>query len=260
MSDLPVNSKESSVELEERLCLIEGALKLDERIKSLEETLISKDKTATANPWWRDSKTVTILGALLAAVIPLVTAIDGILKNARESQRALVEQQDKIRQTYLDRVLKPGITEIEQKRIFSLLAKLKSDSELQQWAQEEYGRATKELDALSQELASLEKHLEKQKEALDQLDTERHKKSSSPKNVKAPAPPRLQNLSREVAQSEQKVSELKQRKGETATPVKCECPSPPGGGIACPSNQRAICKVEDGRCTGQCLTLSEGNL
>src|SRR5947209_1184180 len=95
-------SDEGSGSLEDRLSLIQRSLEWDERLKTLEAALVSKKGGRLHGiPWWRDSKTVTILAALLAAIIPLVTAIDGLLKNTRESNRAVAEQQDKIRQIYL---------------------------------------------------------------------------------------------------------------------------------------------------------------
>jgi len=172
MAKSPPPSDEPSINVEERLSLIEDALKWDERLKSLEAVLVSKERALRATPWWRDSRTITILAAILAAVIPLVTAIDGILKNARESQRAIIEQRDKIRQTYLDRVLKPGVTEGEQQRIFSLLSKLKSDSEFQEWAKEEMNKATQKVDELNKEKIILEAQ---NKELLSQLNVEKQK-------------------------------------------------------------------------------------
>jgi len=142
MTDIPHQPDESSRELEARLSTLENILKLDERLKSLEATLATKGIAVNVVPWWKNGKTVVILGALVTSIIPLVTAINGILQNRGESQRLLIEQQDKIRQTYLDKVLKPGITGGEQQRIFSLLSRLKTDPELHEWARVEFAKAS----------------------------------------------------------------------------------------------------------------------
>lgn len=215
MDNSPANPNTPSLNLDERLSLIESALKWEGRLSSLETALTSKDKGALPTvPWWRDSKTITILGALIAAVIPLVTAIDGILKNARESQRAIIEHQDKIRQTYLDRVLKSGITEGEQQRIFSLLSRLKSDPEFQDWAKEEYSKAVQKVDELNKEKSSLEAT---NKELLSQLEAEKLRSSTLSGSQKNQANSRVRNLERQVIQAQRRVSELRERVGEPAS-------------------------------------------
>jgi hypothetical protein len=35
--------------------------------------------------------------------------------------------------------------------------------------------------------------------------------------------------------------------------AECDCPNPPGGKISCNPNQLAICRVKDGKVTGQCI-------
>src|SRR5258708_7606400 len=137
MTDLLHHPDESSSGLETRLSTLESIFKLDDRLKSIESTLTSKGIIANIVPWWRNGKTVVILGALLTATVPLVTAVNGIFQNRKDSQRLLIEQQDKIRQTYLDRVLKRGLTEGEQQHLFGLLSRLTRDPELQGWRLEE---------------------------------------------------------------------------------------------------------------------------
>jgi len=140
---------------EARLSMLESAFRLDERLKFIETTVIS-GATRNVVPWWKNGKTVVALGALITAIVPLVTAVNGILRNRNDSQRLLIEQQDRIRQTYLDRVLKPGLTEGEQGRIFGLLSRLKSDPELQDWASAELAKTVQKIEELRKEKSSLE--------------------------------------------------------------------------------------------------------
>jgi hypothetical protein len=59
-------------DLNSRLSNIEKAFHLHERIVALETGLFNKDITQGSRlPWWKDSKTITIIAALLAAVVPL---------------------------------------------------------------------------------------------------------------------------------------------------------------------------------------------
>lgn len=213
MPDAPPT--EDNNKLAQRITTLENVLKLEERLSSLEASLAERSLTSKARPsWWRDAKTVTILGALLAAVIPLVTAIDGILKNRGEAQKALIEQQDKIRQTYLDRVLKPGIAEDEQQRIFSLLLKLRNDPEFQEWAKEEHDRATAKISELIKEKLGLE---EQNKKLLTQLETEKLKSPKLTRQQDTLKSARVRRLESELVQANDRVSEIQRRIGEGAT-------------------------------------------
>jgi hypothetical protein len=194
-----------------RLSGIENALKLDDRIKSIEAALASKlDASGKTPPWWRNRTTVTVLGALIAAILPVVSAINGFWQNRRDYQRAVIEQQDKIRQTYLDRVLRTGISEGEQERIFGLLAKLKSDPELQEWAREQRDRATKEVEDLKERESNQEarnKELEGQIEKLSQ-------DAALAGQARARTGSELHRLQGALAEGQQRTSELRERVGE----------------------------------------------
>lgn len=212
MADPAPSSDKGPGDIQSRLSSIEAALQLDERLKTIEEKLSSRTQTKS-QPWWRNAKTITILGAFLAAILPAVTAIDGVLKNQRESQRLLLEQQDKIRQTYLDRVLKPGVTEGEQQRIFGLLVKLKSDPEFQEWAADEYNKTTKKLDDLIKEKRTLE---EENRKLSEQIKLEKGSLSAGTQSAQSKL--KIQKLESEALQKEREVANLRQRIGEQKTP------------------------------------------
>jgi hypothetical protein len=125
------------------------ALALDSRLQTLETAV--RERKPDNKPWWRDSKTVTIIGVLIAAVLPLLKFIDESFRSSREYRRQIVEQQEKIRQTYLDRVLKPGVTIYEQQKIFGLLAGLSLDPEMQKWAQTQLKETTDSIKASTKE-------------------------------------------------------------------------------------------------------------
>ena len=123
---------------EDRMSGLENAFALDSRLLKLEAEI--RERIPENRPWWRDAKTVTILGSLIAAVLPLLKFIDDYSRNSRENHRQVIEQQEKIRQTYLEKVLKPGASASERQRIFGLLKELSADPEMQKWAQKEFDR------------------------------------------------------------------------------------------------------------------------
>jgi hypothetical protein len=224
-------------DLESRLSNIEAAFNFEDRLKAIEAAV--KHRSTTAVPWWKDKKTVTILGGILATTISVVTAIDGILKNNRDSQRLLMEQQDKIRQTYLDRVLKVGVAEWEQERVFSLLVKLKSDPELQEWAKEQYENISQRIENLRKEKQSLE---ERNQELQNLFDTERQKSSALTGQKTRQATIKVQQLEGELRKSERELNELRQRIGGT---VNTSLPSPQ---ITSKSNEGGWDVVEESFC------------
>lgn len=259
MTDTPQRSDEPSSELEARLSTLENILKLDERLKSLEATLTSKGIAVNVVPWWKNGKTVVVLGALITAIIPLVTAINGILQNRGESQRLLIEQQDKIRQTYLDKVLKPGITEGEQQRIFSLLSRLKTDPELQEWARVEFAKTSEKIEELRKEKSSLE---EQNKSLEGQLASEREKNIQLAKQHSVSNTSTVRRLGSEVVQTKQKVANLQYRIGEPVSPSNGQtvtCTSPDGStSISITCRGGAICYARSADdAYGKCVDSSD---
>ncbi len=202
------------VPTETRLSKLEEALRINERLESLEKAFREKTGATQRLPWWRNSKTVTILAAMIAAVLPLLTFIDGSLKNTREAQRLLAEQQDKIRQNYLDRVLKPGITEAEQARLFNLLAKLKTDPEFQQWAQDELTAANQKVELLVKEKARIEAERQQILAALTDVGVQFDQDVTTQDLKKIQQNPTVKKLETDLADTQQRVTELKERVGE----------------------------------------------
>lgn len=175
---------------EERLAALEAALQLESRLQTIEAQI--KERTSPARPWWRDAKTVTILGALIAAVLPVVSLINNSFNSYRESQRLRLEQQEKIRQSYLDRVLKPGISEVERQRVFQLLSRFPSDPELERWAQEERKQTADTIADLKKERDDLERRLS------DNLNATRVNNVKSNRQVSSDAIKRGHNLDSKI--------------------------------------------------------------
>jgi len=70
---------------EERISALENVLKLDSRLQAL-ETAVKERTLDTTKPWWRDGKTVTILGGLIAAILPILSLINNSFGSYRESR------------------------------------------------------------------------------------------------------------------------------------------------------------------------------
>jgi hypothetical protein len=202
--------------LESRLVAIENALKFDERINNIQVLLEQRKSTISKPlPWWKNAKTITVLGALIAAVLPLMTAIDGLLKNARDSQRLLLEQQDKIRQTYLDRVLKPGMTEGEQARIFGLLIKLKNDKELQEWALDEYSRVNLKLGELYEKRQKIDEENSKLEEQRKMLMENPSTKTGEKNNLDQ----EVAHIQEIITKNEKELDNLRNRMGDNSDSI-----------------------------------------
>jgi hypothetical protein len=83
-------SSETTQRSEDRIAALEEALQLDSRLDALEARI--RDRASPVGPWWRDARTVTILGALIAAVLPVLSFINNAFTSYRESRRLFVEQ------------------------------------------------------------------------------------------------------------------------------------------------------------------------
>jgi hypothetical protein len=121
-----------------------------------------------ARPWWKSSATITTLTAIVAAVVPLTTAVRGwVQKNrelALESQKqanAIAMQRERqvedIRTSYLDRLKTPG----EHLRTLRFVIATTNDTRLRDWAVNEKKETEDELRKLDQEIRQAEEAAEK---------------------------------------------------------------------------------------------------
>jgi hypothetical protein len=99
--------------------------------------------------WWRDPTTITILAALLAAVPPITTAVQGWFQSRSQLELTRSKQAHEIRQKYLDRVL----SEAENRRVLQFLVAVEDDEKLKAWAQAEL-KSTEQRIKTKQELYS----------------------------------------------------------------------------------------------------------
>lgn len=127
-----------------------------------------------SNPWWRDASTIKILTAIVAAVIPITTFIQGCsqknreidLEVARHAQSVELEktkqahditmererQTDQIRTAYLERLKTPG----EHLRTLRFIMGTTTDPTLYNWALEEKAETENRIEDLDRKLVIYE--------------------------------------------------------------------------------------------------------
>ena len=113
-------------------------------------------------PWWKNGRVITVLGSILAAVMPVTTFVGGYLHQQTELELNAQQQRHQIRMDYLDRALNPKLAEAEREKVFSLLAVVTDQPDLQKWAIEQQ-------ESLSQKITGLKAQLEDKKKKEGEL-------------------------------------------------------------------------------------------
>jgi hypothetical protein len=138
-----------------------------EQLRSHKERLELKAHiSALKAPWWRKTGLVATMTAILAAVLPVKTAIEESFRNDRELalQRAKqredlalqqAKQEHEIRMAYLDRFEVPG----HRLQTLRFLIATTTDERLLAWAKEEKKLVEDQLAAIEQELGALARRI-----------------------------------------------------------------------------------------------------
>ena len=119
--------------------------------EEVENSPLPKNTSWKLGGWFFSFVTLAI-----SLIIPAVTAITAYFNNERDYNRAIIEQQNQIRQNYLNILFTDKIKPQQEVQIFKLLSKFSSDSELQQWAKEELRMKERNLDSLAKKVGSLQ--------------------------------------------------------------------------------------------------------
>jgi hypothetical protein len=104
------------------------------------------------NPWWRKGSIVTTLTALIAAVVPVTTAVQAHYQKERELALQESKQAHEIRTSYLDRLDKPGA----KLRTLRFVLATTNDPTLKAWAEEEKKEVKAELDEIDRKIAAID--------------------------------------------------------------------------------------------------------
>ena len=144
----------------------------------------------TRQPWWRSGTMVATLTAVLAAVVPVTTAVEEHYRTSRELALEASKQAHDIRTSYLDRLDKPGA----RLRTLRFVIATTDDATLKAWAEAETKQVEAEVDAIRAQLAALPPppaagHVETDDEKAVRLERERLKDAlDSAQLVKPRAP------------------------------------------------------------------------
>jgi len=124
-----------------------------ERLKLERDNAQLRAELAALNkPWWRKGAIVTTLTAIIAAVLPVTTAVQAHYQKEREIALQESKQAHEIRTSYLDRMDKPGA----KLRTLRFVLATTTDPALKAWAEEEEKRIQAELDEIDRQISYLQ--------------------------------------------------------------------------------------------------------
>jgi hypothetical protein len=102
-------------------------------------------------PWWRSGTLVTTLTAIVAAIVPVTTAVQEHYRNKRELALEESKQAHEIRSSYLDRLDKPGA----RLRTLRFVVATTDDAVLKAWAEAETKEVEGEITSIREQLTAL---------------------------------------------------------------------------------------------------------
>jgi hypothetical protein len=188
--------------------------------EALEQRVAALEAAPKAEPWWRNPRTVTVIASLLAAFIPLTTAVDGYFKGRSSLALAAEQQRHAMRMDYMKTALDPQAPEIQrQSRLRLLIAILDADDPVREWARSELG-------VVNQNVAQLQTTLKNTQTELVQVQAEEQAARSKLGELEsklddsaAPAPPPAEEhvLKRELEQARKTLEDATQRKAHLST-------------------------------------------
>jgi hypothetical protein len=141
------------------------------------------------SPWWRSGSLIATLTAIVAAILPVTTAVQEHYRTSRELKLEESKQANEIRTGYLDRLDKPGA----RLRTLRFVLATTDDTALKAWAQAETLQVQSEIAAIQQQLAALppppsSPHVETEEEKAIRLERQRLKDALDSAQLVAPKP------------------------------------------------------------------------
>lgn len=196
------------------------------RLEALEQRPLTKDP----QPFWKNTALVGFMGASIAVVPPLLTAIHEYYQTEREVRLSVARYQHERTISYLDRALSPETKEAKQAQVFRFLRHLPEDDPIHQWAKGELNLVEGTIEQLKQEVQTRKDDLAEQeaaiKEELDQIEgaVADADTAETAEPLLRVAQIALAEKNMEAYQSRQKISALEVRAG--LAPETAEEPSP----------------------------------
>jgi hypothetical protein len=185
------------------------------------------ERSAVVAPWWRNGKWITALTAILAAVVPATTAVSGCYTQRLQVELATVEQTEKIRSSYLDRLKGDPI---EGQRILRFLIETTLDDRMREWAKGENARIEPSVTKLKQDIDDATKRAEAAEAAADakegQLLAQERRLAENGSSLQI-ALSELQSARDEAQREKEKLAELTGRSRRVMTPSSDSLSPPP---------------------------------
>jgi chromosome segregation ATPase len=190
-------------------------------LETLRRRVEALESAPKEEPWWRNPKAVTVLVSVVAALVPLTTAVDAYLKGRTNLALASAQQRHAMRMDYMRTALDPQAPELQrQSRLRLLTFILESDDPVRTWAESELGVVNQTIDQLKDNLEQTEHQLDKAqqqelaaKENLTALETKL--KNAQPPSPSAPSEAPV--LEREVQEARQELDKVSQQKATLST-------------------------------------------
>lgn len=129
-------------------------LKLERDVEQLRVELAKL--RAPQPPWWRRGSIVATMTAIIAAVVPVTTAVQQHYQKERELALQESKQANDIRTGYLDRLEKPGA----KLRTLRFVMATTTDPDLKAWAQAETKEVKADLHDIDKQIEAVDKEIE----------------------------------------------------------------------------------------------------
>lgn len=121
---------------------------LDRLKKRKERAELKAQIAALTTPWWRKASLITVVTALVAAVLPVTKVIEEHYRNRRELALEEAKELNELRVDYLERYNVPG----HRLRTLRFLIATTDDPRLRAWAEAEQAIVQAELDPIEHEI------------------------------------------------------------------------------------------------------------
>jgi hypothetical protein len=100
--------------------------------------------------WWQDPTTITLLVAIVAAVPPITTGVQGYIQAKNQQKLENKKHLHAVRQEYLKHVL----SEKQNRRVLEFLVAVEDDANLRSWAQSELNKTKSRIEELQTRYAT----------------------------------------------------------------------------------------------------------
>ena len=106
-------------------------------------------------PWWHNAALVTVMTAMLGAMVPLAAGVQAYVQKERELALEREKHRQDIRLHYLDTLVSASLKDVEM--FLSFISETDDNPDLKQWAHAQLGAVRGRISKLEIDLAAAEK-------------------------------------------------------------------------------------------------------